>query len=311
MYKLFDPHQTGIIGPRFEHAIRNAMLTVMSEPGSTFVEVMRCLTDSSFVQELLPKVKDPVVRRYWTDQIAQTADFHKSEVLDYIVSKFGRFVTNKLMRNIIGQSKSSFDFRKAMDEKKILLLKLSKGKIGEEDAIFLGLVLIPKILIAALSRQDIPEEQRVDTYLYVDEFQNFATPDFAQILSEARKYRLNLTVANQFIAQMEEDIKNAVFGNVGTIVAFRVGVADANFLQHQFQPTFNESDLINIEKYNAYIKTIVQNEPLPAFSVNMYRDLSKEYRNPKVAQMIKELSSLRFGRDKAVVETEIAERARL
>ena len=311
MYKLFDPHQTGIIGPRFEHAIRNAMLTVMSRPGSTFVEVVRCLTDSSFVQELLPEVKDPVVRRYWTDQIAQTADFHKSEVLDYIVSKFGRFVTNKLVRNIIGQSKSSFDFRKAMDEKKILLLKLSKGKIGEENAIFLGLVLIPKILIAAISRQDTPEEQRIDSYLYVDEFQNFATPDFAQILSEARKYHLNLIVANQFIAQMEEDIKNAVFGNVGTIVAFRVGVADANFLQHEFQPTFNESDLINIEKYNAYVKTIVQNEPLPAFSVNMYRDLSKDYRNPKIAEMIKELSSLRYGKDRAVVEAEIEERARL
>ena len=311
MYKLFDPHQTGIIGPRFEHAIRNAMLTVMSRPGSTFVEVVRCLTDPSFVQDILPEVKDPVVRRYWTDQIARTADFHKSEVLDYIVSKFGRFVTNKLIRNIIGQSKSSFDFRKAMDAKKIILLKLSKGKIGEENAIFLGLVLIPKILIAAMSRQDTPEEQRVDTYMYVDEFQNFATPDFVQILSEARKYHLNLTVANQFIAQMEEDIKNAVFGNVGTIIAFRVGVADASFLAREFQPIFSEADLINIEKYNAYVKTIVQNEPLPPFSVNMYRDLSKDYRNPKVAEMIKELSRLRYGKDKAMVETEIAQRAKL
>ncbi|MBI2189930.1 MAG: DUF87 domain-containing protein, partial [Candidatus Levybacteria bacterium] len=189
MYKLYDPHQTGIIGPRFEHAIRNAMLTVMAEPGNTFVEVVRVLTDASFVQELLPKVQDPIVRRYWTDQIAQTSDFHKSEVLDYIVSKFGRFVTNKMMRNIIGQSQSAFDFRKVMDEGKILLISLSKGRIGEENSSFLGLILVPKILVAAMSRQDVPEENRRDFFLYVDEFQNFATPDFAQILSEARKYR--------------------------------------------------------------------------------------------------------------------------
>ncbi|MFN4212991.1 MAG: type IV secretory system conjugative DNA transfer family protein, partial [Microgenomates group bacterium] len=202
MYKLYDPQRTGIIGPRFEHAVRNAMLTVMSEPGATFVEVVRCLTDSKYVQELLPKVTDPIVRRYWTDQIAQTSDFHKSEVLDYIVSKFGRFVTNKTMRNIIGQSQSAFDFRKVMDEGKILLINLSKGKLGEENSSFLGLVLIPKILVAAMSRQEIPEPQRRDFFLYVDEFQNFATPDFATILSEARKYHLNLTVANQFIGQM-------------------------------------------------------------------------------------------------------------
>src|SRR4030066_2157372 len=160
MYKLYDPHKTGIIGPRFEHAIRNAMLTVMSEPGSTFVEVVRVLTDPKFVQELLPKVQDPIVRRYWTDQIAQTSDFHKSEVLDYIVSKFGRFVTNKAMRNIVGQSKSSFDFRDIMDNGKILLINLSKGKLGEENSTFLGLVLIPKVLVAAMSRQEIPEPDR-------------------------------------------------------------------------------------------------------------------------------------------------------
>jgi len=151
------------------------------------------------------------VRRYWTDQIAQTNDFHKSEVLDYIVSKFGRFVTDKMIRNIIGQSESAFDFREVMDKGKILLVSLSKGKIGEENASFLGLILVPKILVAAMSRQDIPEEQRRDFYLYVDEFQNFATPDFASILSEARKYRLNLIVANQFMGQMEEDVKKRYF----------------------------------------------------------------------------------------------------
>jgi len=313
MYKLYDPYKTGIIGPRFEHAIRNAMLTVMSEPGATFVEVVRCLTDSRFVQELLPKVKDPIVRRYWTDQIAQTADFHKSEVLDYIVSKFGRFVTNKTMRNIIGQSKSSFDFRQVMDEGKILLINLAKGKIGEENSNFLGLILVPKILIAAMSRQDVPEEKRRDFYLYVDEFQNFATGDFAQILSEARKYRLSLCVANQFIGQMEEEVKNAVFGNVGTLIAFRVGVADASFLQHEFAPDFTENDLLNIERFHVYIKTIVDNEPVPPFSMDLTKDMSyeKKLRNPKVAQMIKQLSRLKYGRDKAIVEAEIAQRARL
>lgn len=313
MYKLYDPYKTGIIGPRFEHAIRNAMLTVMCEPGATFVEVMRCLQDQNFVKELLPKVKDPMVRRYWTDQIAQTADFHKSEVLDYLVSKFGRFVTNKMMRNIIGQSKSAFDFRKVMDEGKILIINVAKGKVGEENSSFLGLILVPKILMAAMSRQDMPEDQRKDFYLYVDEFQNFATPDFAQILSEARKYHLNLCVANQFIGQMEEEIKNAIFGNVGSIVSFNIGVTDANFIQHWFAPTFGEDDLINVEKYHAYIKTLVNNEPAPPFSLDVTKDIAalrKEY-NPRVAEMIKQLSRLKYGRNKDVVEAEIAQRARL
>ncbi len=313
MYKLYDPYKTGIIGPRFEHAIRNAMLTVMTEPGATFVEVVRVLTDASYVRELLPKVSDPMVRRYWTDQIAQTSDFHKSEVLDYIVSKFGRFVTDAAMRNIIGQSRSAFDFRQAMDEGKILLINLAKGKIGEENSSFLGLVLVPKLLIAAMSRQDVSEDNRRDFYLYVDEFQNFATPDFAQILSEARKYRLNLTVANQFIGQMEEEVKNAVFGNVGTLVSFRVGVADASYLQHEFQPDFSENDLLNIERYNAYIKTIVNNEPVPPFSLDLTKDMVKEKTldNWDLAKNIVELSRLKYGRDKALVGAEIAKRARL
>jgi type IV secretory pathway TraG/TraD family ATPase VirD4 len=313
MYKLYDPMKTGIIGPRFEHAVRNAMLTVMVEPGNTFVEVVRVLTDSGFVQELLPKLTDPIIRRYWTDQIAQTADFHKSEVLDYIVSKFGRFVTNKLMRNIIGQSQSSFNFRKVMDEGKILLVNLAKGKIGEENSNFLGLILVPRILISAMSRQEIPEKDRKDFYLYVDEFQNFATPDFAQILSEARKYRLNLIVANQFIGQMEEEVKNAVFGNVGTLVGFRVGVTDANYLQHEFTPTFNEADLINIDKYNAYIKTTVHNEPVKPFSMDLTKDMKgvTAERNDQIARAIIQLSRLKYGRSRELVEAEINQRARL
>ncbi len=314
MYKLFDPNKTGIIGPRFEHAVRNAMLTVMYEKGSTFIEVMRILTDQAFVTEILPKVDDPIIRRYWTDQIAQTSDFHKSEVLDYITSKFGRFVTNKMIRNIIGQSDSAFNFRKVMDEQKILLINLSKGKIGEENASFLGLILVPKILVAAMSRQDIlDKDKRKDFFLYVDEFQNFATPDFAQILSEARKYRLNLIVANQFIGQMEEEIKNAIFGNVGTIASFRIGVTDANYLQHEFQPIFSEQDLINVDKYNCYMRTIVNGEPVRPFSLDTTKDVVKEkaLENERVAELIRELSRLKYGRAVDVIETEIATRARL
>ena len=313
MYKLYDPNKTGIIGPRFEHAIRNAMLTVMSEPGNTFVEVVRVLTDASFVQELLPKVQDPIVRRYWTDQIAQTSDFHKSEVLDYIVSKFGRFVTNRMMRNIIGQGRSAFSFREVMDQGKILLISLAKGKIGEDNSSFLGLILVPKILAAAMSRQDMPQDQRRDFYLYVDEFQNFATPDFGQILSEARKYRLNLTVANQFIGQIEEDVKNAIFGNVGTIISFRVGVSDANYLQHEFQPVFNEADLINVERFHAYVKTLINAETTTPFSLDLTRNLAEEKKleNPRVAELIRELSRLKFGKPRELVEAEIAKRSRL
>lgn len=313
MYKLYDPYKTGIIGPRFEHAIRNAMLTVMSEDGNTFIEVVRCLTDAKYVQEMLPKVQDPMVRRYWTDQIAQTSDFHKSEVLDYIVSKFGRFVTDKMMRNIIGQSKSSFNFRDVMDEGKILIVNVAKGKIGEENSSFLGLLLVPKILTAAMSRSEIPEKDRRDFYLYVDEFQNFATPDFAQILSEARKYKLNLTVANQFIGQMEEEVKNAIFGNVGSIASFRVGVTDASYLSHEFQPTFGEDDLLNIERFHIYLKTIVDNEPVPPFSVDLFRSMDEieKKRNPKTGEMIKNLSRLKYGRDRQLVESEIVQRSRL
>lgn len=312
-YKLYDPQRTGIIGPRFEHAVRNAMLTVMSEPGNTFVELVRVLSDQNYVQKLLPKVTDPIVRRYWTDQIAQTSDFHKSEVLDYITSKFGRFVTNKMMRNMIGQSKSSFDFRKVMDEGKILLISLAKGRIGEENSSFLGLLMVPRLLVAAMSRQDIPQDQRRDFFLYVDEFQNFATPDFAQILSEARKYRLNLTVANQFIGQIDEEVKNAIFGNVGTIASFRVGVNDANYLQHEFQPTFAEADLINVERFHAYVKTLIDGEPTTPFSMDLTRDIAEEKarENPRVAELVKELSRLKYGRSREVVEEEINSRSDL
>jgi hypothetical protein len=218
-----------------------------------------------------------------------------------------------MIRNIIGQSESAFNFREVMDNKKILLINLSKGLIGEENSSFLGLVLVPRLLIAAMSRQDIPMSQRQDFFLYVDEFQNFATPDFAQILSEARKYRLSLIVANQFIGQMDEEVKNAIIGNVGTKVTFRIGVSDANFMQHEYQPTFTEADLINIDKFNAYISTSVNNEPVRPFSIDTTPDFDAQNKakNPRVAELVKELSRLKFGREAWDIEQEITERARL
>lgn len=313
LYKLYDPNKTGIIGPRLEHAVRNCMLTIMSVPGGTLIEVVRALQDPKYVQEILPYVQDPLVRRYWTDQIAQTTEFHKSETLDYFVSKFGKFVTNLMLRNIIGQSNPSFNLRQVMDNQKILIVNLSKGKMGEDNSQFLGLILVPKLLAAAMSRVDMPEEQRTPFYLYVDEFQNFATDTFATILSEARKYKLDLVVANQFIGQMTEDVKNAIFGNVGTIMTFRTGVTDANFLQNEFQPTFNEQDIINIEAYHIYMRTQVSGKPVPPFTVNVTKDMKgwKALYKPDVARAITELSRLTYGRDKHTVEIEIAQRSRL
>ena len=194
-----------------------------------------------------------------------------------------------------------------------MLVNLSKGRLGEEDAKFLGLILVPKILSAAMSRQNMEQKLRKDFFLYVDEFQNYATEDFAVILSEARKYRLNLIVANQYISQIQEDVKNAVFGNVGTMVAFRIGTPDGAFLQNEFQPTFNESDLTNIEKYHVYVKTIVNNEPIPPFSMSLKKDMTvQEARmNPKLAETLKELSRLKFGKPRALVEEEIERRSNL
>jgi len=319
LYKMFDPNKQGIVGPRLERAVRNALLTVMSKPGGTLVEVARVLYDYPFLKKVyLPYVKDALVREYWEKEIAQTSDYHKSEVLGYIISKFDRFITNVLMRNILGQSKSGFDFRQAMDSNKIILVNLSKGLIGEENAQFLGLLVVPKILSAAMSRADIPEKDRKDFYLYVDEFQNFASEEFAQILSEARKYRLNLIVANQYIAQLEEKIKNAIFGNIGTMMSFKVGVNDAGYLQNEFSPIFSQNDIINLENANAYIKLLVRGEYPPAFSMSTLFDNVKptviagtEYpTNEKVVKTIKEISRLRYGRDRNLVEKDINDRSK-
>jgi hypothetical protein len=312
LYKLYDPNHTGIMGPMLERAVRNVMLTAMEEEGNSLVEVMRLLTDPEFQKQKIEKIKDPMVKRYWTDEIANTSDFHKSEKLGYFVSKFDRFVTDSTMRNIIGQPYSAFDFRKVMDQRKILLVNLSKGLIGEENSNFLGLILVPRLLIAAMSRADVDESQRPDFYLYVDEFQNFATEDFAQILSEARKYHLSLTVGNQFIGQIEEKIKDAVFGNVGTLVSFRIGQDDADYLAHQFEPVFSASDLINNTIGNAATRLLVKGQPTAPFSLATdWPAMQAVPRDAERAQHIKELSRQRYGIDRNEVEAEIRRRAQL
>ncbi len=308
--KMFDPNRQGITGPRLERAVRNCMLTAMSRPGNTLIEVLRLvLLDKNFIDEMLPHIKDDMVRKYWTEEIAQTTDYHKSETLGYFASKFDRFVINQLMRNILGQSKSSFSMRDVMDNQKILIVDLDKGQIGEENSQFLGLLLVPKILSAAMSRSDIPESERKDFYLYVDEFQNFATEDFAQILSEARKYKLNLTVANQYIAQMTEEVKNAVFGNVGTLISFKVGVSDAEFLEKEFEPVFNQKDLINLENRNTYVKTISKGEVQQPFSMQtVMTDMPSD---TEVCNAIIRLSRLKYGKDVNDVESEIKSRGEI
>ncbi len=304
LYRLYDPGHTGIMGPRFEHWFRNAALLLMSgADGGTFIEIPRIFTDDEFMKEKLKYVEDPFVRNFWVNEMGQTSDFHKSEMLGWFVGKFGAFMTNATMRNILGQNKSVLNLRKIMDEQKILLVNLSKGEIGEMNMMLLGMILVAKIQMAAMSRADIPEEQRKDFYLYVDEFQNFATDSFASILSEARKFRLNLTVANQFIGQLKDEIRNAVFGNVGNLISFRVGNDDAEYLAKQFTPIFNESDLINMENYTSIAKVLIGSKPSVPFSMSGYPYPPNP--NNELGKAIKELSRLKYGIQRDIVNNEI------
>ncbi len=266
-YKLFDPNRTGIVGPQWEHWARNAALTVMNQPGGgTLIDLPRLFTDDNFRTAAIANVTDPVVRSFWDQQLAKTADFHKSEMYNYFISKFGRFMTNDLMRNIIGQKQSSFDFRELMDSGKILFVNLAKGKIGEINSDLLGLILVSKIQVSAFSRADIPEEKRRDFYLYVDEFQNFTTDSFATILAEARKYRLNLNITNQYFEQLTEQIRNAVIGNVGTLISYRIGAEDAKYLSAEL-PGVGVDDLTNLDRFQAYVKLLVDLAPTKPFSL--------------------------------------------
>ena len=307
-YKLFDPNKTGIVGPQFEHWGRNASLTVMSLPGGgTLIDIPRLFTDDGFRDKCLSHLKDPVVEAFWKQQMAKTADFHKSEMFNYFISKFGRFMTNDLMRNVIGQTKSAFNLRDVMDQGKILLVNLAKGKIGETNSYLLGMILVSKIQIGAFARADTPEEKRKDFYLYVDEFQNFTTDTFKTILSEARKYHLNLAITNQYIAQLTEPIRDAVIGNAGTLISYRIGAADAEFISKEF-PGISDSDMTNLDKFNTYVKLLIDLTPSKPFSM---RGIKPEVVGTKeVAEAIRQLSRLKYGRDKQSVEQEFRERVK-
>ncbi len=317
-YKLFPPE---MIGPMFEHNMRNVMLTLMEDkqfPG-TIADIPRMFTDTDFQKYKVSKVKDPIVRSFWEKEMAKTSDFHKSEMLGYLISKVGRFVENEMMRNIIGQAHSSFDFRDVMDKGKILLINLSKGKTGEVNAKLLGLIIVSKLQMAALSRADIPEDQRRDFYLYVDEFQNFVTDSFATILSEARKYKLNLIIAHQFISQLAQEkegssgldtrMRDAVFGNAGTMMCFRIGVEDAETMAKEFAPVFNEFDVINIERFNACVKLMIHGTASRPFNMQTYPKPAGA--QPQLAQIIRNMSRLNFGRAKVDIEKDILERTKL
>ena len=311
-YKLFPPE---MIGPMFEHNMRNVMLTLMADreyPG-TIADIPRMFTDKSYQQYKIAKLADPVVRAFWEKEMAQTTDFHKSEMLGYLISKVGRFVENEMIRNIIGQPKSGFDFREVMDKKKILLINLSKGKTGEVNSSLLGLIIVSKLQMASMTRAELPEKDRNDFYLYIDEFQNFITDSIATILSEARKYRLDLILAHQYLGQLKDEkgqqkVLDAVLGNVGSMVVFRVGVEDAEIIAKELAPVFNEYDVVNIEKYRAYVKLLIDNTAAPAFDMEM---LPPSAGNLELARSIKELSRLKFTRPRAVVEAEILERTKL
>lgn len=303
--KLFDPQKTGIVGPQFEHWGRNASLTVMAQPGGgTLIDIPHLFTDDAYRDKILPYVKDPVVESFWNQQMAKTADFHKSEMYNYFLSKFGRFMTNDLIRNIIAQKKSAFNLREVMDQGKILLVNLSKGKIGEMNSYLLGMILVSKIQVAAFARADTPEEERKDFYLYVDEFQNFTTDTFKTILSEARKYHLNLNITNQYIAQLTEPIRDAVVGNAGSLIVYRIGASDAEFMSKEF-PGISESDMVNLDKYNTYTKLLVDLTPSRPFSM---RGIKPEpIADKNLAESIRQLSRLKYGRAKEEVEEEIRE----
>lgn len=310
MDKLYDLRSTG--GPMFEQYMRNAMLLIMEDPesGSTLMEIPKVLADEDFRRFKLSKCKNPTVYDFWTKE-AQKAGGEASlaNMVPYITSKLNQFVSNDIMRPIIGQQESAFNFRKVMDEKKILLVNLSKGKLGDLNAYLLGMIMVGKILMAALSRTDTAQEDRHDFYLYIDEFQNFITDSIATILSEARKYRLNLIIAHQYIGQLvnnnDTKIRDAIFGNVGTMASFRIGAEDAEFLQKEYAPTFTAYDLVNIEARTAYIKLLINNTASKPFNMTVYK---YQERNRELGEAIRQLSRLKYGRHRAIIEEEIKAR---
>ncbi len=300
--KLFDMKIGG--GAMFEQYFRNSAFLVMEDPesGSTLLEITRVLADKEFRDMKLARCKNPIIKQFWVSAEQTTGDQSLANFVPYISSKFDNFISNDIMRPVVLQQNSVFNFRKIMDEKKILLVNLSKGRLGDINANLIGLVLVGKIQMAALSRVDMFGQPMNDFYLYIDEFQNVTTDSISSILSEARKYRLSLNIAHQYITQLEENIKNAVFGNVGSMAVFRVGTEDANFLEQKFKPIFNAQDITKLDNYNAYISMLVNGQPTKPFNL---RTLPPDEGNPGIVDSLKELSYVKYGRDRAEVEAEI------
>jgi CxxC-x17-CxxC domain-containing protein len=296
-------------GPRLEYILRNAILALLEYPGSTLLGVTRILVDKDYRERVVDKITDPVVKSFWVDEFTKWNERVLQEVISPIQNKVGQFLSSALIRNIVGQTKSAFNIRELMDEGKVLIMNLSKGRIGEDNSALLGAMMITKIQLAAMGRVDIPEDQRKDFYLYVDEFQNFATDSFANILSEARKYHLNLIIAHQYIGQLVTDtstrVRDAVFGNVGTMAVFRVGAEDAEFLEKEFEPIFMIQDLVNLPNHNIYIKLMIDGFTGNAFSAATLLpiDLSKTEENAgKIIKVTRE----RYGTKRDIVEEKIA-----
>lgn len=303
--KLFDMKVGG--GAMFEQYFRNSAFLVMEDPesGSTLLEITRVLADKEFRDYKLSRCKNPIIKQFWISAEQTTGDQSLANFVPYISSKFDNFISNDIMRPVVLQQNSVFNFRKIMDEKKILLVNLSKGRLGDINANLIGLVLVGKIQMAALSRVDMFGKPMSDFYLYIDEFQNVTTDSIASILSEARKYRLSLNIAHQYISQLEDNIKNAVFGNVGSMAVFRVGTEDATFLEPKFKPVFNAQDITKLDNYNAYVNMLVKGQPTKPFNL---KTLAPEPGNMGIVDALKELSYIKYGRDREEVEAEIMSR---
>lgn len=255
---------------RMEYILNNTILALLDSPGNTLLGITRMYVDKKYRKKIVDNIKDPMVRAFWVDEFANYNEKYRTEAIAPIQNKVGQFLSSGIIRNIVGQPKSTIDLREVMDQRKILIMDLSKGRVGEDNSALLGAMIVTKLQLAAMSRTDIPEHERKDFYLYVDEFQNFATDSFATILSEARKYRLNLIVGHQYIAQLEQDkntkVRDAIFGNVGTIVVFRIGAADAEYMETEFEPIFTPNDLVNLPKYNIILKLMINGVASDPFS---------------------------------------------
>ena len=310
LYGLYDPGHTGIVGPRLEHIFRNCALLLMADPaGGTFIDVPKCLIDPEFVKSKLKYVKDQQVIDFWTKEFpASQRSNEAGEVISWVVAKFGPFISNDAMRNIIGQTKSGFNLREIMDNNKILLVNLSKGKMGELNSKLLGIIFVMKFQAAAMARADTPEDQRVDFSLYVDEFQNFATDSFESILSEARKYKLSLIMGNQFMTQLTDKIREAIIGNVGTVISGRIGVTDAELMVKKFQPTFDVDDLSKLPNFQSITSVMINNVPSAPFSMNWIPPMGQV--NTQLRDALVRLSAAKYGKPRAIVEKEIFDRLR-